>query len=71
MPHPEKLLEDHVDKKILLVLKDGRTLKGTLKGFDVHMNMVLDDAEEDTGSSQRRLGTIVLRGNNLVTIQPI
>ena len=71
MPHPEKLLEDHLDKKILLVLKDGRKLKGTLKGFDIHMNMVLDEAEEDAETGQRRLGTIILRGNNVVTIQPL
>ncbi|HEQ79338.1 MAG TPA: RNA-binding protein [Euryarchaeota archaeon] len=71
MPHPVKLLEGHLDKKIELVLKDGRKLKGTLKGFDDYMNMVLEETEEQTESSQRRIGTIILRGNNVVTIQPL
>ena len=71
MPHPVKLLEGHLDKKISLLLKDGRKLKGTLKGFDDYMNMVLEDTEESTEQTERRLGTIILRGNNVVTIQPL
>ncbi len=71
MPHPVKLLEKNLGKQIELHLKDGRTLKGRLDGFDDYMNLVLEDAEETTKESQRRLGKIILRGNNVVTIQPV
>jgi len=32
------------------------------------MNMVLTDVEENNGETKRRLGTIILRGNNVVSI---
>jgi small nuclear ribonucleoprotein len=34
------------------------------------MNMVLEDTEETQGEQVRRVGTVVLRGNNVVTIAP-
>jgi small nuclear ribonucleoprotein (snRNP)-like protein len=32
------------------------------------MNMVLSDVEETNDETKRRLGTIILRGNNVVSI---
>ena len=69
MVMPIALLEKNVDKRVSLLLKDGRILEGKLTGFDEYMNMVLEETTERTAAEEeRRLGTVVLRGNNVVSI---
>jgi small nuclear ribonucleoprotein len=68
MVMPLALLEKSIDKRISLLLKDNRVLEGKLKGYDEYMNMVLEETEERTADQERRLGTVVLRGNNVVSI---
>lgn len=70
MALPLDVLEKHVDRELMLRLKDGRVLQGTLSGFDDYMNLVLEDVEEDHEGSSRRLGTVILRGNNIVSAVP-
>jgi small nuclear ribonucleoprotein len=70
MVQPLQILEKSLNKKISLILKDDRVLVGTLVGYDDYMNMVLEDTEETHGEQVRRVGTVVLRGNNVVTIAP-
>jgi small nuclear ribonucleoprotein len=68
MVMPLTLLEKSIDKRISLLLKDNRILEGKLKGYDDYMNMVLEETEERTPDQERRLGTVILRGNNVVSI---
>ena len=69
MVMPNALLEKSLDKRISLLLKDNRTLEGKLTGYDDNMNLVLDETVEITPDlKERRLGTVVLRGNNVVSI---
>ena len=68
MVMPLALLEKNVDKRMSLLLKDGRILEGKLTGYDEHMNMVLEETIERTSEEERRLGTVVLRGSNVVSI---
>lgn len=69
MVMPTALLEKSIDKRISLLLKDGRILEGKLTGFDDYMNMVLEETVETTAQQEeRRLGSVVLRGNNVVSI---
>ena len=69
MVMPLNLLEKNIDKRVSLLLKDGRVLEGKLTGFDEYLNMVLEETTERTASEEeRRLGTVVLRGNNVVSI---
>jgi small nuclear ribonucleoprotein len=68
MVMPLALLEKSIDKRISLLLKDNRVLEGKLKGYDDYLNMVLEETEERTPEQERRLGTVVLRGNNVVSI---
>lgn len=76
MVMPLNILEKSLNRKVSLLLKDSRTLEGKLVGYDEYMNMVLEDTEEtridqETNDTQvRRIGTVVLRGNNVVTIIP-
>ena len=68
MVMPLALLEKNVDKRVSLLLKDGRILEGKLTGFDEYMNMVLEESVEHAAEEDRRLGTVVLRGSNVVSI---
>ncbi len=68
MALPLDVLEKSVNQHLSLLLKDGRLVEGKLSGFDEYMNMVLEDVEEIANDTKRRLGTIILRGNNVVSI---
>ncbi|NND85777.1 MAG: RNA-binding protein, partial [Nitrosopumilus sp.] len=52
-------------------LKGSKTIRGNLLGFDQHMNLLLDSSEEiPTEGDSKGLGTIVVRGDNVVMISP-
>lgn len=70
MVMPINVLEKSMNQKITLLLKDNRILEGRLIGFDEYMNLVLDETEERVEDKVRRLGKVVLRGNNVVSISP-
>lgn len=70
MVMPLNVLEKSINKRVSLLLKDNRILDGKLAGYDEYMNMVLEDTEETKDEQVRRIGTVVLRGNNVVTIVP-
>tara|TARA_Y100000310_G_scaffold287234_1_gene311985 strand:+ start:465 stop:692 length:228 start_codon:yes stop_codon:yes gene_type:complete len=57
--------------RVIVELKNGKQLIGTLKAFDIHINTVLDDAEERVdGEMTRKLGTVFLRGDTIIIISP-
>jgi len=68
MALPLDVLEKAINQQLSLLLKDGRLVNGKLTGYDEYMNMVLTDVEETHDDAKRRLGTIILRGNNVVSI---
>ena len=46
-------------------------LVGNLNAFDIHINVVLDEAEEMVGGEvTRKLGTVFIRGDTIVLISP-
>jgi len=71
MVMPLALMEKSLNKKVSLLLKDNRVLEGKLTGYDEYMNMVIEETEERTADQTRRLGTVILRGNNVVSIAPL
>ncbi|MCC6030409.1 MAG: RNA-binding protein [Desulfurococcales archaeon] len=66
-----KLLSETLGKTVLIKLRGDKNIRGKLRSFDIHLNIVLDDAEEirDDGTS-KKLGTVVIRGENVVLISP-
>jgi small nuclear ribonucleoprotein len=69
MTMPLNALDKALNRKVQLLLKDRRVLEGTLQGYDEHMNLVLDKTEEtDAEGKRRKIGTIVVRGSNVVSI---
>jgi small nuclear ribonucleoprotein len=63
-------LENSIGKNVLLRLKGGGGIRGILLGFDTHMNLVLDDAEEIFKDDAKKLGMIVVRGDNIILVSP-
>jgi len=55
-----------IGKYVLVRLKNSRTLRGKLIGFDEHLNLVLEEAHFI--KEARKLGSIILRGDNIVFI---
>ncbi len=59
------------DKKVIVECKNGKQYVGTLRAFDIHINVVLDDTEERVESEvKRKLGTAFIRGDTIVLISP-
>ena len=66
-----KVLDESINKNVLIKLKGGKTITGLLQGFDQHMNLLLDQSEEIPAEGEsKRLGSIVVRGDNVVMISP-
>ena len=62
------LMNNNKAKDILLRLRNNKTLHGTLKDFDIHMNLTLQDAEDISDETPVKLGTILLRGDNILAV---
>lgn len=74
---PLDVLEETLGEQVTVRLKDGEHLAGVLAGYDQHMNLVLepisepaDDPFDDVEGPTRMRDTTIIRGDNVVTIQP-
>ncbi len=68
---PLDALNRALGSPVLVGLKGGRELRGNLIAFDIHVNLVLEEAEELSGNeAQRRYGTMIIRGDNVVFVSP-
>ncbi len=68
---PLDILNNALNTPVIVRLKGAREFRGELQGYDVHMNLVLDNAEElKDGEIIRKLGSVVIRGDNVVYLSP-
>ena len=68
---PLDLLNQSKGKEILVQLKSGKQMVGTLKAFDIHINVVLDNAKEiENGQQTKSYGLSFLRGDTIIFISP-
>ena len=59
------------NQRVIVELKNKTQLVGKLKAFDIHINTVLEEAEErENGEIKRKLGTVFLRGDMILMISP-
>ena len=66
---PLDALNQSRGKKVLVELKNGKQFTGVLKAFDIHINLVLENAEERVDNEVRRkLGNVFLRGDTIILI---
>ncbi len=64
-----KLLNEFINKPILVKLRNNHTIRGNLQTFDDHMNLVLEKSEDITSETEvESLGKIILRGDNIFMI---
>jgi small nuclear ribonucleoprotein len=70
---PFDLLNKSIGQRVMVRLKNGDGIRGKVSSFDAHMNMVLTEVEElgDDGSPKTKLGTILLRGGNILFVSPV
>ncbi|MDO8517285.1 MAG: LSm family protein [Nanoarchaeota archaeon] len=68
---PLDLLNAAKGKEILVQLKSGKQMVGSLLAFDIHINIVLDNAKEiENGEQTRSYGLTFLRGDTIIFISP-
>ncbi|OPY19440.1 MAG: putative snRNP Sm-like protein [Methanomethylovorans sp. PtaU1.Bin093] len=67
---PLDILNDALNTPVIVRLKGAREFRGNLQGYDVHMNLVLEEAEELKEGEARKLGTVIIRGDNVVYVSP-
>lgn len=66
---PLDILNSAKGKRVLVELKNGKQLVGTLLAFDIHINVVLDDAEEIfENETKRKLGKVFVRGDTIIAV---
>lgn len=66
-------LKSLVDKVVLVIMYDGRTMIGTLKGLDHQTTLVLTDCKErifseGEGCEEVALGLYIVRGDQICVI---
>ncbi len=58
-------------KRVIVELKNQKQYIGKLNAFDIHINVVLEEAEErENGEVKRKLGVIFIRGDTITVISP-
>ena len=67
---PMDLLSRSLNSQVLVKLKGDRELRGRLRGYDQHLNLILDDAEDLSEEPIQELGTVILRGDNVIFLSP-
>ncbi len=70
MTRPFDILDKSKGKKVIIHLKNGMDVAGTLSAFDQHLNVWIEDAETRNNDGTKRLGNLLLRGDNIEWISP-
>jgi small nuclear ribonucleoprotein (snRNP)-like protein len=70
---PIKKVFGLVDSKVIVEIKDEqRKLQGRLIAVDEYLNLHMEETIEFVDNQRgRNLGTVVIRGNNILTIAPV
>lgn len=69
---PLDVLNKSLKSPVIVKIRGGREFRGVLEGYDLHMNLVISNAEElnkDT-SVKDLMGEILVRGDNVVYVSP-
>lgn len=68
---PLDALNKSRNKRVIVELKNHKTYIGLLNAFDIHINVVLEEAEEYVeGEMKRKLDTLFIRGDTITIISP-
>lgn len=68
---PFDVLNGSLNNTVVIGLKGGVEFRGVMVAYDVHMNIVLENAEQMVnGEVKRGMGTILLRGDSVIYVSP-
>jgi small nuclear ribonucleoprotein len=65
---PLDALGELLDQPVLVRLKNGLEIRGTLKAFDIHINLVLDNAGFEDGDVEKKFKKLFLRGDMILFV---
>ena len=70
---PNKKVQSLIGKRVQVEMKgDKHTLEGKLESADDNLNLhLVDTFEIADGAKSRSLGSVVLRGNNIILLCPL
>ena len=67
---PLDVLDKAKGKRVIIKLKNGTEITGVLQAFDLHLNIWLEEAEERKNDTQIKLGSTIVRGDNIILVSP-
>ena len=68
---PFDVLNSSLNNTVIIGMKGGYEFRGVMVAYDIHMNIVLEKAEQlKDGQVTRGVGTILLRGDSVTFISP-
>ena len=70
MDRPIDVLNNAKGKRVLIKLKKGPEISGILQALDLHLNMWLENADQISEGETVKLGTVLVRGDNILYVSP-
>ncbi len=68
---PFDVLNGSLNNTVIIGMKGGYDFRGVMVAYDVHMNLVLEKAEQIVnGEVKRGVGTVLVRGDSVTFISP-
>ncbi|PIT84664.1 small nuclear ribonucleoprotein [Candidatus Micrarchaeota archaeon CG10_big_fil_rev_8_21_14_0_10_45_29] len=68
---PFDVLNASLNNTVIIGMKGNYEMRGKMISYDVHMNIVLEKAEQlVNGEVKRGIGMVLLRGDSVVYISP-
>ena len=68
MENAKSFLARCLGQVVVVTLKESRTLRGKLEGYDEFINLSLEEASEETPSRAKKLGRVVVRGSQVIAV---
>jgi small nuclear ribonucleoprotein len=65
---PFDMLNKAIDRQVMIELKGNKTVSGILKSFDVHLNLVVEDAEITAEGNKSKHSSVFVRGDSIIYI---
>jgi len=63
-----RLLSTQLGVRVKIYLTEGGYITGILRGYDMHMNVVVEDGELTSEIEKIKIGNLILRGAAIVAI---
>ncbi len=64
-------LDQFDNTKVSIDLKNNTTITGIIKAFDYNLHILLEDAEEKSGENKTKYGSMLIRGNMIISVCPL